>query len=89
MNEPLAKHKIIIEADDNDLIKPCKKFIRDLENEYSNFEKELNKNIEKWNKVGYLNHPNIIFTPEDISIKSPLTIIDAPWGAGKTFLLKV
>jgi hypothetical protein len=47
MTEPLAKHKIIIEADDNDLIKPCQKFIRDLEYEYSKFQKELNKNIEK------------------------------------------
>jgi len=88
MNEPLAKHRIIIEADDNDLIKPCEKFIRDLENEYSNFEKELEKNTKKWNKVGYLNHKNIIFTPEDISIKSPLTIIDAPWGSGKTFFIE-
>jgi len=47
MNEPLAKHKIIIEADDNDLIEPCKKFIRDLENEYSNFKEKLEINIEK------------------------------------------
>jgi hypothetical protein len=47
MTEPLAKHKIIIEADDNDLIKPCKKFIKDLEYEYSKFENELSKNIKK------------------------------------------
>ncbi len=107
MNEPLAKHKIIIEIDDSDLIKPCEKFIKDLENEYSNFKEKLEIDIEKWHRIlclnekdkmlclnsenkrsKCLNNKDIFFIPEEISIKSPLTIIDAPWGSGKTFFIE-
>ncbi len=87
MREPLEKYKIIIESEDIDLIKPCQKFINDLEQEYILFKSKLEKNEKKWES--YLNNENIFFIPEEISIRSPLTIIDAPWGSGKTFLLKV
>ncbi len=48
MREQLSKYKILIEPDDNDFIRPCKKFIEDLEHEYNVFQNELKENEIKW-----------------------------------------
>jgi len=79
-------HKIIINEDDKDLLSTCKNFIKFLENDYNDFLLDLSKNEKNLKK--YLNHSDIIFTPEDIATKSPLTIIDAPWGSGKTYFIE-
>ncbi|AHK22643.1 KAP family P-loop domain containing protein [Candidatus Hepatoplasma crinochetorum Av] len=77
---------LIVKEDDHELINAGKIFINELEKEYEKYKENLNreyKNIEK-----YLNNNSVYFSNEKIDKKSPLTIIDAPWGSGKTFFIE-
>ncbi|MGL5521784.1 MAG: P-loop NTPase fold protein, partial [Metamycoplasmataceae bacterium] len=84
-------HEIIINYNDKNLEDQCSKFIIQLEKDYERFYDKLNKSEEEYNKFVLDNKKNNIiidFVPENVSLKSPLTIIDAPWGEGKTFFIE-
>lgn len=76
-----------IVIDNNNLIDKCEFFIRDIEknaeeyNEYIKIESDKFKELSK-------NNDKVIFTPENLLNISPITILDAPWGAGKTFFIE-
>lgn len=67
-------------------------FIVTLENDYKNFKDKLKKKknekmFENLNSNKENRFIKINFCPEDIVSKSPLTILDAHWGSGKTYFL--
>ncbi|MGL5358084.1 MAG: P-loop NTPase fold protein [Metamycoplasmataceae bacterium] len=87
-------HKIVVDFKDNDLKKQCSYFFKQIEEDYSKFLKELEKNEIKFEEIKNKyncksdNDIEVDFIPENISIKSPLTIINAPWGTGKTYFIE-
>lgn len=82
--------KIIIKDDDKDLQNATEIFINSLEKQYEDFLKnreKLKENLKKYQsnnkeKVNYL------CDFEELIKKSPFTLIDAPWGAGKTYFIE-
>lgn len=74
----------------------CSSFWRSLQNDYLRFKENLKseddeyKNLLNDNKIKGNSKikDNVIFTPEKISIRSPLTILNAPWGTGKSFFIE-
>ncbi|MGL4183965.1 MAG: P-loop NTPase fold protein [Metamycoplasmataceae bacterium] len=84
-------YEIIVDFKDNDLKKQCSYFFKQIEEDYSKFLKELEKNEIEFDEIkqkSINNNIKVNFIPENISIKSPLTIINAPWGTGKTFFIE-
>ena len=77
---------IVSDPKDVDMIEISNKFLKTLEIEYSKFKKKISEKEKENNK--YLNHNNFIFTPEDLNKNSPTTIINAPWGTGKTYFIE-
>lgn len=82
-------HKILIDSDES-LDEQCCKFIENLEKDYNDFKNKLNQNIKKHEELRIKSESlvRILFEPENIQIKSPMTIINAPWGVGKTFFIE-
>lgn len=78
--------KLSIKLDDKELIEVSKTFLLDIEEKFTDFKKEYKKSFSELKN--YINKPNYIFEPEKLSKKSPLTIINAPWGSGKTFFIE-
>ncbi|WDA55026.1 MAG: hypothetical protein PPFGHCPK_01507 (plasmid) [Spiroplasma endosymbiont of Drosophila atripex] len=77
---------LYIKLEDKDLIDVSKVFLFDIEKNFIIFKEEYKKNFSNLQK--YMNITNFIFEPEKLSKKSPLTIINAPWGTGKTFFIE-
>ncbi|ATZ18728.1 hypothetical protein ESOMN_v1c03460 [Williamsoniiplasma somnilux] len=78
--------KLVAKVDDVNLLELSKEFLQNIELNFKKFnEKYINSKKEN---EQYLNHKKYIFTPEDLIKKSPLTIINAPWGSGKTFFIE-
>ncbi|MGL5520098.1 MAG: P-loop NTPase fold protein [Metamycoplasmataceae bacterium] len=80
------KHDIIISEDN--IFEECKEFIKNIENDYLNFKNKFNNNFDIFNKQNKNKEIKVFFEPESISKKSPMTIIDAPWGSGKTYFIE-
>lgn len=78
--------ELYIKIDDKELIDVSKNFLVDIEEKFKNFKEEYEKDFLNLQK--YTNNNNFIFEPEKLSKKSPLTIINAPWGTGKTFFIE-
>jgi SpoVK/Ycf46/Vps4 family AAA+-type ATPase len=77
---------LIIENDDAKFVKVSKKFLKDLEVQFESFKTNWNDENEKLEK--YLNKKNFVFKPEKLAKKSPLTLLNAPWGTGKTYFIE-
>ena len=83
-----------IHPDDSDLLQASKNFIENLDKEYKIFIENIKYNKKKWNtylkKLEKLNktESNSLFYPEVLTRLSPITIINAPWGSGKTFFIE-
>jgi hypothetical protein len=77
---------LIIENDDTKFLKVSKKFLKDLEVQFESFKTNWKDENDKLKK--YLNKKNFAFKPEKLAKKSPLTLINAPWGTGKTYFIE-
>jgi hypothetical protein len=77
---------LIVENDDAKFVKVSKKFLKDLEVQFESFKTNWNDENEKLEK--YLNKKNFVFKPEKLAKKSPLTLLNAPWGTGKTYFIE-
>ncbi len=49
---------------------------------------QKNDSVKKSKSVKEKNKKRAHFTPEKVLIRSPITIIDAPWGTGKTYFIE-
>jgi hypothetical protein len=78
--------KLVVRSDDEKLINVSKKFLTDIEEKFVNFKENYNKELKKLS--GYLDNKDYVFMPEKLSKKSPLTLINAPWGTGKTYFVE-
>ena len=87
MNKKNNNYIIELNGEPDNLQQQCQLFIQRLSESYNKFQKDLKDNEEKW-KPYLKNQEIIIFTPQEIATKSPLTIIDAPWGNGKTYFIE-
>lgn len=64
-------------------------FLFSLNNKYIDFKFRLNIANKIWNDFKNKNiYKNVYIEPELISIKSPTTILNAPWGTGKTYFIE-
>ena len=71
----------------NNLQAKCQEFINQLWESYSAYQTSLDKEQEEWQKV--LEAKTTVFIePEKLTARSPLTILDAPWGSGKTYFIE-
>ena len=71
----------------NNLQAKCQEFINQLWESYSAYQTSLDKEQEEWKKV--LEAKTTVFIePEKLTTRSPLTILDAPWGSGKTYFIE-
>ncbi|ALV23462.1 hypothetical protein ASO20_02270 [Mycoplasma sp. (ex Biomphalaria glabrata)] len=84
-NKGYAKD-LIVKIDDKNLKEVSLDFLKNIESEFKKFKNEYGR-YEK-NNSKYLNDQNFEFFPEKLAKKSPLTIINAPWGTGKTFFIE-
>lgn len=73
-------------ANKDEMIKKCKWFINKIENDFDAFQNNLEKLSKKYNPKK--NSIIVNFIPEELRIKSCLTIIDGKWGTGKTFFIE-
>lgn len=88
MNEKYIKNfcdELIIGT--NNLKKQCIYFIDSIEKNTKEYKEKIEKEREEFNKFKN-NNDKVIFTPENLLNASPITILDAPWGAGKTFFIE-
>lgn len=76
-----------IVIDNNNLIDKCEFFIRDIEKNAREYNEFIRIENDKFNELSR-NNNKVIFTPENLLNISPITILDAPWGAGKTFFIE-
>ncbi len=83
---------INITGEDNKLIEASKELINRLEEEYTIFHKKIEKSKTSFKefkeKLKENKKPELYFKPETLSRMSPMTIINAPWGTGKTFFIE-
>ena len=81
------KEILIERGDEKEFEDACEIFFKTIIDEMEKFNKERSENVKKWNEKS-IDVKNIYFTPEKILKNSPLTIIDAPWGTGKTYFVE-
>ncbi|MGL4617178.1 MAG: P-loop NTPase fold protein [Mycoplasmoidaceae bacterium] len=81
-------HDILINDDDEDLLKASKIFLKNLEKDYKVFLDNYENELKKWNSFISKKSKNVFFKPEFFYKKSPITIIDSKWGNGKTFFVE-
>lgn len=67
-------------------------FVYELTNEFNEFKNRFQKEKTEWKKhtkiIDKERLKNYSFKPEKLTIASPLTIINAAWGIGKTFFIE-
>lgn len=86
----IISEKIIISNDTNFKDK-VKEFLISLVNKYENFKSNRLELKGKWNNLQNRNknkNINVYIEPEQTTIKSPTTILNAPWGTGKTYFIE-
>lgn len=78
----------ILISDNTNFEFEVKKFLNKLSNLYSKY-REKNKELNnEWKYFFEQKYNNVFIEPEQLSIKSPTTIINAPWGTGKTYFIE-
>lgn len=82
------KEKILIRHDDGDLIDSGQKFINKLDKLNLEFVNVIEQKEKDFSKILNLKNTNFKYIPEALTRKSPLTIIDAKWGSGKTYFIE-
>ncbi len=84
------KHILEIKScDQNEIDETSNLFLNYLENDYLEFRKNWTESINEFKKYEKKsNKKGVYFTPEKVLIKSPITILDSPWGIGKTYFLE-
>ena len=70
----------------NNLQAKCQEFIDQLWESYSDYKISLDKEEKAWQEV--LKAKTVFIEPEKLTARSPLTILDAPWGSGKTYFIE-
>ena len=70
----------------NNLQAKCQEFINQLWESYSDYKISLDKEKKAWQEV--LKAKTVFIEPEKLTARSPLTILDAPWGSGKTYFIE-
>lgn len=81
--------KEILISQTGDLKETCQSFLTELDSLYSKYLSRMETIEQEWEvEFDNGNFDNAYFYPEKLSIKSPLTIIDAPWGTGKTYFIE-
>lgn len=78
--------ELLVKLEDSELLNVSDIFLKDIEKNFKLFQDEHAQNNTILKK--YIGSVDYIFEPEKLSKKSPLTIIDAPWGTGKTFFIE-
>lgn len=63
-------------------------FLSSLNNKYNDFKNRLNTTNQIWKDFNKNNGENVHIEVESMSIKSPTTILNAPWGTGKTYFIE-
>ncbi|MGL5246307.1 MAG: P-loop NTPase fold protein [Mycoplasmoidaceae bacterium] len=81
-------HDILIKEDDKNLLKASKIFLKNLENDYEKFNNEYKIEEKKWNDFFVNKSKNVLFDPEFLNKRSPITIINSKWGSGKTYFIE-
>ncbi len=81
------KEILIEKGDEKEFEEACEIFFKTIIDEMAKFEEDRLESKRKWKKKN-IDRENIYFTPEKILKNSPLTIIDAPWGTGKTYFVE-
>lgn len=90
--------------DEKSVVNECQKFIDTLESNYESFKKitdDANNKFtslinSKRKKRKFLLfktkpikiHPDFVYVPEKVTLKSPMTMINSNWGNGKTFFIE-
>lgn len=85
MNNP-----ILINIDGNDdeaFLNANKTFLRDLKSLYISFKNSSNLFVKQWNETRKSNK-NFDMVPKKIKYLSPITILDADWGSGKSYFIE-
>lgn len=85
MNKP-----ILINIDGNDdeaFLNANKMFLRDLKSLYISFKNSSDLFIKQWNEI-WKNNKNFDIVPEKNKYLSPITILDADWGSGKSYFIE-
>lgn len=90
--EKSFQEEILLDKDDKDLSISGRKFLNNIEEHYNSFLTRLKREEHSFENVTRemdLKIDRVIsFTPEKLTKRSPMTIIDAPWGAGKTYFIE-
>lgn len=77
---------LIVKEDDDKLINVGNEFISEINKEYLKYKNKLKQEIKEFEK--YKENNNVYFSQEKLLKKSPLTILNAPWGSGKTHFIE-
>lgn len=85
MKNKILSHELLI-TNNNDIDLKIKEFILVLNQEWEKHNQNINTIKHEWEKI--LESNEIHIEPEKLRNKSPITILDAPWGAGKTFFIE-
>ncbi|MDK2819998.1 MAG: hypothetical protein KFW07_04120 [Mycoplasmataceae bacterium] len=80
----MIKKEILIT--ENNLEKQIKKFLKWIKNDYFHFNEEWKTENYKWKELS--DNKEVGFIPEKITLRSPMTILNAPWGTGKTHFIE-
>ncbi|CRX37091.1 / / hypothetical protein / 586887:588569 Forward [Candidatus Hepatoplasma crinochetorum] len=77
---------LIVKEDDAELINVGNEFISEINKEYLKYKNKLRQEMKEFER--YRENNNVYFSQEKILKKSPLTILNAPWGSGKTHFIE-
>lgn len=77
-----------IVIDINNLKEKCIFLIRNIEQNAKKYKEYIKNETKEFQKIKERSNNNVIFTPENLLNNSPITILDAPWGAGKTYFIE-
>ncbi|BDV03770.1 MAG: hypothetical protein HPPSJP_4910 [Candidatus Hepatoplasma scabrum] len=77
---------LIVKEEDTELIDVGNEFIIEINKEYLKYKNKLQQETIKFAK--YKQNNNIYFSQEKLLKRSPLTILNAPWGSGKSHFIE-
>ena len=84
----MIKKEILITEDNLEL--RIKEFLSSLKEDYFKFNMEWSEEFTDWNKIiENKNEKELGFVPEKVLLRSPITILNAPWGTGKTHFIEI